>query len=809
MMGYGQPGQVTRGVHQRLKARAFVFAERSEDSGRRAGKVAMVNVDSCMVGDAIKRRVLERVRALGLTDDTLVISATHTHSGPGGYLEHVLYQITTLGLVDDSVRAIEDGIVEALQAAYAALRPARVFVTKGRVDGGSVNRSPTAYENNPAEERARYEGNVDTEMVQLNLFEDDRTSYHGEDTKPFGILNWFPVHLTSVNSSNDLISPDNKGYAAYRLEREMRGKSPFVAGFAQSNMGDVSPNIFGARCVDTGEPCDMVTSACRGNNQLCRAFGPGWNISVLEPARLNGEVQFQTALRLLRKDRGKEVMGAVESRLMYVDMSNRTVVVDGKVKRTCLPAMGYSFGAGTTDGPGAMPFLQSDNSTSPHPFWNVVRGFVVKEPSAEQQACHYPKPILIDSGEATGPYLWQPRVVQTMIVRIGNVVVAAVPAEFSTMAGRRLKNRILDTLKKYGDPFGDDVTVVVMGPANSYSSYVTTPEEYKVQRYEGASTIFGPYTLNAYLDVYEELLSSLITGKALSKGDPPEDLTAGAIRMLPAPIADAVPPGIKFGAVRDNVGSTHLTVGDVVRVSFWAGHPRNGVDGGTFLAVERRNENGTWKRVRDDNDWDTRFSWKPLSKFTGISVATVEWIIGSDVEDMAKISDEWNSGNCTIYGQWMAILTGLRELASFQQVVPFAFAAWVIAFFIVLLEIPIVTQCCSCFGERTSSMLKFFENTIFRTVLYLVFAGIIWLSLMMNVTSLIIGAIGLTITMIFYGIAAAQNQELQRSFYTGGTGIQSRAAGATAKAAGGGNKFLGKIGLGGIGKSAKANMSSV
>lgn len=30
------------------------------------------------------------------------------------------------------------------------------------------------------------------------------------------------------------------------------------------------------------------------------------------------------------------------------------------------------------------------------------------------------------------------------------------------------------------------------GPANTYSHYVTTREEYGVQRYEGASTIYGP-----------------------------------------------------------------------------------------------------------------------------------------------------------------------------------------------------------------------------------------------------------------------------------------------------------------------------
>jgi len=51
------------------------------------------------------------------------------------------------------------------------------------------------------------------------------------------------------------------------------------------------------------------------------------------------------------------------------------------------------------------------------------------------------------------------------------------------------------------DAWGADVRVVIAGLANTYSSYVTTFEEYGAQRYEGASTIFGPHTLDAYIQV--------------------------------------------------------------------------------------------------------------------------------------------------------------------------------------------------------------------------------------------------------------------------------------------------------------------
>ena len=39
-------------------------------------------------------------------------------------------------------------------------------------------------------------------------------------------------------------------------------------------------------------------------------------------------------------------------------MSDQEVVVKNVTHKTCLPAMGYSFAAGTTDGPGMAGFEQ-------------------------------------------------------------------------------------------------------------------------------------------------------------------------------------------------------------------------------------------------------------------------------------------------------------------------------------------------------------------------------------------------------------------------------------------------------------------
>ena len=40
-----------------------------------------------------------------------------------------------------------------------------------------------------------------------------------------GVINWFPLHCTSMNNSNQLISGDHKGLASQLLEKHINSKS--------------------------------------------------------------------------------------------------------------------------------------------------------------------------------------------------------------------------------------------------------------------------------------------------------------------------------------------------------------------------------------------------------------------------------------------------------------------------------------------------------------------------------------------------------------------------------------------------------
>lgn len=74
------------------------------------------------------------------------------------------------------------------------------------------------------------------------------------------------------------------------------------------------------------------------------------------------------------------------------------------------------------------------------------------------------------------PYKWQPDIVSSQLALLGDLVIAAVPGEFTTMAGRRMRSLLKNTFAAAGK----DVNVVIGGLSNTYSDYITTPEEYQV-----------------------------------------------------------------------------------------------------------------------------------------------------------------------------------------------------------------------------------------------------------------------------------------------------------------------------------------
>lgn len=616
MMGYANPAQTSKGIHLRQYSRAFIIADSANKS-----RIVFVSTDSCMQSQGLKLEIIKRLKSKYgdlYNERNVAISGTHTHSGPGGFHQYLLYDITSLGFVNETFVPLVEGIVASIDKAHNSMKPGNLYVNTGELLESNINRSPTAYLNNPAEERAKYKYNVDKNMTVLRLTDAQNNG--------IGMINWFAVHCTSMNNTNHLISSDNKGLAAQMFEADMNkgafpGKGKFVAAFAQSNEGDVSPNTKGPHCMDTGKPCDVPTSTCNGRNELCVSPGPGKD--MYDSTRIIAKNQYQKAKILYNDPSNMKLEGPVDFRHTYVDMSNVMVQINQTTKvKTCKPAMGFSFAAGTTDGPGAFNFTQGD--TTDNPFWDFVRDFL-KKPSPEQLACQHPKPILLDTGEMTVPYAWSPSIVDLQIFRIGQLAIISVPAEFSTMSGRRTRDSISATLKAAGFP-ANTVTVIA-GLTNDYADYVTTYEEYQIQRYEGASTIYGPHTLEAFIQEFNKLADALAKGTPAPKGPTPPNLLDKQLSFLPPVVFDHAPFGKSFGDVVVDADAQYKQ-GSSVKVTFIGANPRNNVKlEGTFLSVEMLQPDNNWKVVFTDSQWETKFEWKHTSLLLGESEVTITWDI--------------------------------------------------------------------------------------------------------------------------------------------------------------------------------------
>lgn len=66
------------------------------------------------------------------TAQNVAISGIHTHAGPGGYLQYVVYIVTSLGFVRQSFDVIVDGIEKSIVQAHENLRPGSIFVNTGK-----------------------------------------------------------------------------------------------------------------------------------------------------------------------------------------------------------------------------------------------------------------------------------------------------------------------------------------------------------------------------------------------------------------------------------------------------------------------------------------------------------------------------------------------------------------------------------------------------------------------------------------------------------------------------------------------------
>lgn len=241
--------------------------------------------------------------------------------------------------------------------------------------------------------------------------------------------------------------------------RYLENRPDFVAAFPQTNSGDMSPNL-----------------------NLKPGSGPTEN--ELENTRIIGDRQF-TAAKTAYDNANTGITGGVDYRMSYVDMENVAVEPrfspDGRPRRTCPAAIGASTLVGSIeDGPG-IPIIPEGVT---NPITELLKPLKIDVPPW-LISCQSPKLAVVPSGLANDVLPFTPRYLPLQIVRIGQFHLVAGPAEFTIVSGLRVRRTVAAEL---GVPIEN---VLVQGYSNGYGQYVTTPEEYQLQQYEGGSTLYG------------------------------------------------------------------------------------------------------------------------------------------------------------------------------------------------------------------------------------------------------------------------------------------------------------------------------
>ncbi|WP_444931739.1 neutral/alkaline non-lysosomal ceramidase N-terminal domain-containing protein [Microbulbifer sp. SSSA002] len=630
MVGYGDVDQTTKGIHTRLWSRAFVIADNTDSK-----RLVFVSADLQGIPQGVKQGVIEKLKSRfgnsRYTEKNVMLTATHTHVGPGGYDHYVMLNMSTLGYAGDNYKIIVDGIFQSIVEANNGLASGDIFVEQGTLLNASVNRNPEPYTENA--DAGSYQYDTNKTMTQLKLV--------NANNKALGVINWFAVHNVSLGKDQRQISADHKGAASQLFEAWAVGQgaaSKFIAAFANSNLGDASPNICGPR------------DGC-GNTEY-------------DSLLLAAEKQVAKA-QLLYQSSSLKLEGGLDYRHQHIYFPGYTVADEftGEGQQDiCEGAVGWSFTAGSSwDGPseigGIFEGMSIENEgvdwdRSVGLFESVIHGYplfglmsafsaaAVYE-DTQDDPCQYPKPTFVER-KVVGQALYTPYL-PFQLFRIGSLALIAVPGEMTTMAGRRLQADVLSAFAQSG------VTAVVLtGLANAYTGYITTHEEFDMQHYEGAHTIYGPNTLAAYRQIYTEMSYAMINGVDVAAGPIPEDLSDDQIINVIGVVYDDKRLWESFGQVWDDVDNNYR-IGDTVSVTFRSGHPRNDLKTEeTFIEVQRK-VNGSWEAYLTDNDLNTHFIW---TRDTAIdcmacSFAEGQWLIAGDTPSgtyRIRHYGNWKSG---------------------------------------------------------------------------------------------------------------------------------------------------------------------
>lgn len=495
-------------------------------------------------------------RALVLESDGGRVALVSADLGAPKVRERVLEHVRPLGFEEDTLlfacththagpNDVGDWVAarvgDAVAAAAECARPAVAGWGTASVDSANRSRSVEAHLANHGQDHQ-----PGTATPALDPEGPDHTRdttlrllrVETPDGDPVAAWTHFPVHPTAYTPQNTTYSADCSGVAVRRFAAGFDGAAP-LAMHTNGPLGDMIPVY---------DDHNMHAVADRTGKRIARGMRDAWGNAAGE---LTADVP-------------------VAGRATTVTYGGQEVAPGKRVADEAV--FGLPFFGGGENGPSLF-------------FDAGLQG--LRLPAGEADPVHGRKVV----AGAEGPWEWPPAV-PAQAVRVGDRLLLAYGGE-PTVETARLVCEAAATAAPDGV---EDLAVV--GVANGYHGYFTTPEEYDQQHYEGGHTVFGKYTSLAMENALVDLAAAIDaegSGAAEPAGTRPEPPAAPVGRSGADPtITDDAPETVERMEV--------VTVG-------WEGEPdgRDRPVGEPFVVLERC-DGDAWEEVA--TDLDLGFVWR-------------------------------------------------------------------------------------------------------------------------------------------------------------------------------------------------------
>ncbi|MBN2553900.1 MAG: neutral/alkaline non-lysosomal ceramidase N-terminal domain-containing protein [Spirochaetales bacterium] len=259
LMGYGDRTHNSEGVHDPL----FAYAWWLEPEG--CEPLVWIVLDLCLMSPSSAGRLARVISGqTGIDPDRILLSMTHTHSGP----DTVFIGLNDEPWAERYYRLLIEACTRAVRSARSRAFPGRIELRTARSDLG-VNRRDTARP-------------IDPRVVLLSLVD--------ETGSEKGFLFHYSCHLTVLGVDNYRISADWLGPVRGQLEEELG--MPVM--FLQGAEGNVDPVSRGA--LDMADPDQAVGSSFEVLDELA-----GGMIAALRRGRDSGAEATLDALSVQRR----------------------------------------------------------------------------------------------------------------------------------------------------------------------------------------------------------------------------------------------------------------------------------------------------------------------------------------------------------------------------------------------------------------------------------------------------------------------------------------------------------------------------